>query len=131
MFCLQATCTAAHIHRRNARRIINIDFRTAHRIAGIPKVRPVLVMHLAYAQTLAVDACFGAQHTVNQLLLAHFQAEEGHAARHAANLLMRTQSNVLHNVQCQRRFTHGRTRRQNNKVRRMQAARQLVEVGKA
>ena len=81
MLCLQAARTAAHIHRRNARRIINIDFRTAHRIAGIPKVRPVLVMHLAYAQTLAIDARFGAQHTVNQLLLAHFKAEYKYVER--------------------------------------------------
>ena len=116
MLCLQAACTAAHIHRRNACRIININFRTAHRIAGIPKVRPVLVMHLAYAQTLAVDACFGAQHTVNQLLLAHFQTEEGYTARLAADNLMRTQRHILHNVQCQRCFTHGRPRCQNNKI---------------
>ena len=79
-------------------------------------MRPVLVMHLAYAQALAVDACFGAQHTVNQLLLAHFQAEEGYAARLAADNLVRTQCHILHNVQRQRSFTHGRTRCQNNKI---------------
>ena len=131
MLCLQAAGTASHIHNGDACGIINIDFRLAHQIARAPQRIPVLVTHLAYAQTLTVNACLGAQHTVNQLLLAHFQAEEGHAARLAANLFMRTQSNVLHNVQRQRRFTHGRTRRQNNKVRRMQTARQLVEVGKA
>ena len=79
-------------------------------------MRPVLVMHLANAQTLAVDARFGAQHTVNQLLLAHFQAKEGYTARFTANNLVRTQRYVLHNVQRQRSFTHGRTRRQNNKI---------------
>ena len=90
MLCLQAACTTAHIHRRNACCIININFGTAHRIAGVPQMRPVLVMHLAYAQALAVDACFGAQHTVNQLLLAHFQTEKSYAARFTADNLVRT-----------------------------------------
>ena len=79
-------------------------------------MRPVLVMHLAYAQALAIDAGFGTQHTVYQLLLAHFQAEKGYATRLAADNLMRTQRHILHNVQRQRSFTHGRTRCQNNKI---------------
>ena len=94
-------------------------------------MRPVLVMHLANAQALAVDAGFGAQHTVNQLLLAHFQAEESYTARFAADDFVRTQRYVLHNVQRQRSFTHGRTRRQNNKIGRVQAARQLIQICKA
>ena len=94
-------------------------------------MRPVLVMHLAYAQTLAIDARFGAQHTVNQLLLAHFQTEERYTARFTADNLVRTQRYVLHNVQRQRSFTHGRTRCQNNKIGRMQTARQLIQIRKA
>ena len=62
-------------------------------------MRPIIFLHFANAQSLAINIGLCTEHTIDQLLLAHFQAEEGHTARVATHAFVRPQSHILHNIQ--------------------------------
>ena len=59
-------------------------------------------------------------HTLYKLVMIHLQTEKGNAFG-LFSVFCAAQGDVFCNVQGQCGFAHGRTRRQDNKIRRMQA----------
>ena len=74
---LQAARLGAQLQRRHGGRVVDEEHR-ARQLAGCRHQHvPLVVLDLAQAQPLLVDAGLGRQEALHQLLGAHFQAEEG------------------------------------------------------
>ena len=80
-------------------------------------------------ELICVNICFIINHTLHKLVMIHLQTEKGNAFG-LFPVLCAAQGDVFCNVQGQCGFAHGRTRRQDNKIRRMQACGDIVQVGK-
>ena len=88
------------------------------------QILPVLTAEGTGAESLAVDACFRRKDTVGQLLLGHFQAENGH--RH---LLLH--GNAGGNVQRKTGLAHTGAGSQNDEVAAAQAGQDGIQQAEA
>ena len=131
MFGFQPAGARTHIHSSDARCIVDINIGAGKGICRVDEHRPILIAQLANAQALRIDIGFGAEHTLHQLLLAHFQAEERYCFRCAANLFSGTDRHILHHIERKSSFTHRRAGRQNDKITAMQTGGQVIQILKA
>ena len=114
----------AHLEHADARCIVDEQLRVAEQPDC---VRQALVIALADGprhQAVRVDARDGREQADEELLPRHFQAEEPDGPP----VLQRR---VLGDVQHEARLAHRRTRRDDDEVAGLQAARHLIEVGEA
>ena len=91
---------------------------------GLGQPRPVLLLQVARAQPVRVDARVRAEHAQHELLLRHLERED-------ADRLPGLGRGVLGDVQAERRLAHGRPRGHDDEVALLQPARLLVEVHEA
>lgn len=75
-------------------------------------------------QLLGIDIRLHRQHTVDQLFLRHFQAEY-HARKPFFD------RHMLDDIQNKRRLTHRRTRRNQNKIGRLESRRPVIQIDKS
>ena len=80
-------------------------------------------------QVLFAYVGFGADHTLRQLFPAHFQTEKDDPFGRFPGFGS-PQGHIFRNVKGQGGFAHGRAGCQYDKIRRMQAADQFVQIGK-
>ena len=133
IFSLNATSYATHFQSGNTGSVVYDNFGINHSVAGIPNFCPVVLAKFAITQTLGINLRFCAKHTVEQLLLAHFQTEESNGIRFILtflNLFVGTERYVLHQVQRKSSFTHGRTSCQNYKVGRLETRSKFIQINK-
>ena len=113
---LEAPALRPHLQGRDHGRVVDVDARVGEVGVGLGQARPVLLLELARAQAMGVDACVGAEHAEHQLLLRHLEGEE-------ADGLPRPQRRVLGDVQAERGLAHGRARGHDDEVALLEAAR--------
>ena len=90
--------------------------------AAACKLAALILVQVAGAESLAIDASGSAQHARQQRFLRHFERENGHG-------LVQLRGHVLRDIEGQRRLPHRGPRRQNDQLARMQPAGHLVELG--
>ena len=93
-------------------------------VQGVVELAPLLLVEIAVAELLAIDAGGGAEHAGEQRLLGHFQREDGDG-------LLELQGNMLGDVQGERGFAHGGPRGDDAKIAAVHAAGHFVELGEA
>ena len=118
---LEAARLGAHLEDAERRRVVDEDARLGERAERVRQPAVVLLVQVAAAEPVRVDARLGRQHAHEQLLLRHFEAEE--ADRHVG-----LDADVLRDVQHEAGLPHRRARRDEDEVRRLQAGRHLVEI---
>ena len=79
---------------------------------------------MPFAQPLRIDARLGGEHALHERLLTHFEREE-----RDRNVLL--DRGVLRDVEHERGLSHRRTRGDDDEIRRLEARRELVEIGEA
>ncbi len=117
----QAAALGAHLHDGDIRRVVNIDRRFRQVADGVAYFPPVAILQEPRAQPVRVHLALRADHTGDQLLLRHLQAED----RRRQPLLHR---NMLTYLDGKRRLSHGRAGRDDEQVGGLQARRHVVEV---
>ena len=73
---LQTPRLGSHLEQRHRRRVVDPDRRVAQNSRGAAEANEFVVVQLAFAQPLRIDATFGSEKSLHQLLLAHFEREE-------------------------------------------------------
>ena len=89
IFGIEAARFGANIVDTGGRRIINKDARIGQHVGRLQQDRPLFLMDRTQAQPVTVDAGFHGQQTLYQLIVAHFQAEEGDARGVALSGILR------------------------------------------
>ena len=121
MLGLEAPRLGSHRQGGQRRRIVDPDRRRAEEARGAGELGVVVVAQLATAQPLRIHQPFGAQQPLHQLILGHFQREDGD--RHVV-----LDRRVLDDVQRQRRLPHRRPGRDDHQVRGLEAGGEPVQV---
>ncbi len=68
---------AAHLHHRDARRVVDVDVGLGESASRLADALPLLVADVASAQLLLVHARIHREQARDQLLFAHLQTEDG------------------------------------------------------
>ena len=101
--------------------------RRLHQIGrGARQSPPLVLIQIAGAEFLLIDARARAYHAGEQRFARHFEREDGNGL-----LLFRKHRHVLRDVQRERRFAHGGTRRQNHQLAFVQTAGHLIQLQEA
>ncbi len=104
-------------------RVVDVEVRVAQRLQRVRDVAVFLLADLPAHQPVVVDLRLGREHAHEQLLFRHFQAEE------AGDLVVGR--HVLRDVEDEARLAHRRPGRDDDQVAALEAARHLVDLGKA
>ena len=75
MFGLQAAGLAAHLHRRNASRVIDPEIGLGERLHRLNDALPLVILDPASTQPLLIDTGIHREQTLYQLLFTHFKTE--------------------------------------------------------
>ena len=122
MFTGDAARAGTDFRRRQAGRVINVDItffqQNPH---GAGDARPVLIVELAGTDAGLVDARQRRQGTHHDLLGGHLKTEDEYR-------LILQHRRIFDEVHRKCRFTHRRTRGDDNQIRRLQAGGFLVEI---
>ena len=124
MLGVEAAALGANLVDGRGRRVVDEDGGVGQQVGGFQQNGPLVIMHLAETQAMAVDAGFHGEEPLHELLVAHLQAEDADARAVALG-------SVLRHVERQARLAHGRPRRQDDEVALLQPAQQSVEKGEA
>ena len=112
-----------HFGNRDCRVVVHTDVRLAERGRGDGELVPILLCQLAGDKLLVVDKAFVGQKPHCQLLARHFQRKE------RDGLVGAFRDRERH-VQRHRRFAHAGSRRNEQKVRFIQAVDLLIQIMK-
>ena len=121
---LQAAGFRAHFEHGGGSGIVDPERRFAEARERARDFTPVVAVHVAGAEFVRVHARFGSEHAQQQRFLRHFQAEDRDGLAFA-------QRDVFSDVQRQRRFSHRRTRGENDQFGGLQSGGFVVEAGVA
>ena len=116
--------SGAELLQINARGIIDDQLRVADYAGPFHEFRPLVVLELACSKGLGIDARFKREETVHQLVPAHLKREQS-----ARNIF--PESHILGNVEHEGCLSHGRSCRDQNKIRRLKAGRLVIQVQKS
>ena len=108
---LQSTAARAHLGHSYTAGRVHVQFGVGQRKQRIAQAFQFVIGQRAVTQVLHVDLRFGAHHAQHQLFYGHFQREHSH-------------------IHAQRGFTHRRARGYQHHFARMQAGKQVVQIGK-
>jgi len=81
VLAVEAAALGAELHGADGGRIVQEDAQVAHVARRFHEARPLRIADLAQAQILGTDARLGGDHALDELLVAHLHAEDGHAGR--------------------------------------------------
>ena len=114
----------AQLQRRQRAGLVDVQRRFAQQAAGGDQAAPVVVLQLAAAQALLVDAAEGGQHAQGQLVGRHFHAEYG-------DRLLAFDGHVLGDVHGEAGLAHAGAAGHDHQVAGVQAGGELVELGES
>ena len=106
-------------------RVVDEDGGRRELAGGAGELRPVVVVEAARARALRVDAGLTCEQTLRELLGGHLEREVRHAA-----WLLRMQRRVSRQRKAKCSFSHGWPSCHDHHVRRLPAARHVVQGGK-
>ena len=121
MLRLEAARLRAHLEHADRRRVVDEHARLGERAERVRQLAVVLLVQVAAAKAMRVDARFGRQHAHEQLLLGHLQAEE-------ADRLVGGGADVLRHVQHEAGLAHRRARGHDHEIARLEAGRHFVQI---
>ena len=127
MFGFQPPALRTDIHDRGIRRIVDEQFARDEPAQRRSEPFSLLVIQVAAAESMAVDASRGAQHSGQQSLFGHFERED---CDRLSRLFRRTGGHVLGDIQRHGGLAHRRARRYDDQLGWVQACRQLVKFQK-
>ena len=81
---LEPPALRPHLERGDGGRVVDEDLGLREVGVGLGEARPVLLVELAGAQPMRVDAGVGAEHAQHELLLRHLEREEARPSRRRA-----------------------------------------------
>ena len=121
---LQATGLRSQLHRGDAGCVVDVDGRLGEGIHGWGESREVHLFEEPRPQPLRIHVGDRRQETQDELLLAHFQAED-------SNALLLADSGVFRDIQREARLADGRPGRDEDEVGVLQAGGERVEIREA
>ncbi len=119
---LEATRHRAHFHNIERARIIDEDRGLAEGADSLADLGEVVALEFAGTQTPQIHTGLRGDHTVDQLVAAHFQGEDadGHFGIH---------TDLAGDIEREGRLSDGWTRSENDKVGLLKSGEEIVEVG--
>src|SRR5258708_791264 len=114
------------VHKIDARRVVDEERCCNHFGGGLLQAAALVLVEVAGAELLLVDARAGADHASEQRLLRHFEREDRHRL-----LLLRVHADVLRDIDRQRRFPHRRAGCDDDQLAGVQTAGHLVHFDEA
>src|ERR1700674_865322 len=90
---------------------------------------PVALDEAPGADALRVDARLAREHAHDELLLGHLEREDAYPD--ALPVELRAAPDVRRDVEAERRFSHARSRRQDDEVTGLETAGETVEIDEA
>jgi hypothetical protein len=121
---LQPARLRAKLHDRDAGGIVDEDGEVVEAPHRAGDAREIVFLEVAGTQLVGVDAGFGAEQALDELLAAHLEGED---ANRDAALLRR----VRRDVERERRLSHTRAGREHDQVRALEPAGELVEFAES
>ena len=113
----------AHLEQRQTRGVVDVQLEARKRGCGVHDGAPVAFAELALTQLAQVHAGLGAQNTLDELVGAHLETEQGNSGARLGR--------IGSQIQRERGFADAGTSGKNKQVAAAQAPEQLIHVGKA
>ena len=121
---LQAARLRAHLEHAERGRVVDEHASLGERAERVRQAAVILLVQVAAAESVRVDARLRRQHAHEELLFRHLQAEE-------ADGLVGLDADVLRDVEDEAGLPHRRARRDEHQVGRLQPGGHLVEIDEA
>ena len=119
---LQPPRLGPHLEHADRRRVVDEHPRLGERAERMRQAAVVLLVQIAGAEAVGVDARLGREHAHEQLLLRHLEAEEADGHR-------RVRADVLRHVEHEARLPHRRAGGDHDQVAGVETRGHLVEIG--
>ncbi len=113
MLGVEAAAFGAHLHGRYRRGIVNKDVLLGENAGSLGEFVPLVFLELAGAKPVRTDAGLRGNKPLHQLLVRHFQTENGDA--------LFSDGSVARNVEYQRGFAHSRSAGDDDEIGSLQA----------
>ncbi len=118
---MQPAALGAQLQRRNGRRVVQIDVRSAECADRLGEERPLFVANLAHSQALRVDGRFLRDQPLDELLVGHLQREQ-------RDVLLVNLGRVLGRRQAEARLPLPGAPGDDEQVARLHSPEQAVEI---
>lgn len=124
VFLLHSSAFGTKLGNADTGGIVDHQLGLADDTGTLDQSFPFLVIQLAGTELLGIHAGFQGKHTIDQLLLTHFQTEYGYR-----QILLKCY--MLRDIQYKCRLTHGRTGCDQHQVRGLHSGGTIVQINES